>query len=108
MLSVGSNADHGQKDVRVRSSEMTRSTRCAMSVSMSASIHRVVEVAVHLRADPRDLGLGDPGIRSKRLDEIVDLPGGHPMDVGLHDNGVEGLVDPPPAFQNRGKVGTFC
>ena len=55
------------------------------------------------RADPRHLGLGDPRFDPERLDQVVDLSGGDPVDVGLHDDCVEGLVDPPAALENRGE-----
>ena len=29
---------------------------------------------VEVGADPGDLGLGDPGVRTERLDQVVDLP----------------------------------
>jgi hypothetical protein len=35
--------------------------------------------------------------------EIVDLPRGDPVDVGLHDHGEQGTVDPAPTLQDGGE-----
>jgi hypothetical protein len=32
------------------------------------------DLFVHRRADPRHLGLRDPGLDAERLDEVIDLP----------------------------------
>ena len=50
---------------------------------------------VETGTDAADLGFGDPRLRTHGLDEVVDGPGRDPVDVGLHDDGVEGLVDAP-------------
>ena len=57
------------------------------------------DLLVEVRADPRDLGLADPGVGAQGLDQVVDLPGRDPVQVGLHDHREQRLVDPPPALQ---------
>ena len=55
---------------------------------------------VQLSEDQRDLALGDPRRRSERPHQVVDLARGDPVDVGLHDDGVEGLINAPAALQD--------
>ncbi|GAA3760740.1 hypothetical protein GCM10022240_11710 [Microbacterium kribbense] len=59
------------------------------------------DVLVQIRADPRHLGLADPGVRAERLHEIVDLPSRDTVDVGLHHDREQRLIDPPAPFQQR-------
>ena len=40
-----------------------------------------LEFLVHRRADPRDLGLGDPRVHSQGGDEVVNLSRGDPVIV---------------------------
>ena len=61
------------------------------------------DLLVEVRADPRDLGLADPGVGAERLDQVVDLPGRDPVQVGLHHHREQRLVDPPATFQQRGE-----
>ena len=61
------------------------------------------QLAVQVLADPRDLALGDPGVRAQGLDQVVDRSRGHAVDVGLHDDGEQGLVDPAAPFQQDGE-----
>jgi hypothetical protein len=56
-------------------------------------------LGVQLPADPAHLGLGDPAVHPEGRHQVVDLPGRHAVDVGLHDHGEQGPVDPPPPFQ---------
>ncbi len=53
-------------------------------------------VGVQLRADPRDLGLGDPRLGTQRGHQVVDLAGRDAVHVGLHHHRVQGHVDRPP------------
>ena len=63
-----------------------------------------LELGVELSADPRDLGLGDPGLEPESGHEVVDLAGRDPVHVGLHDHGEEGPVDAPAALEDaRGR-----
>ena len=63
----------------------------------------LLESLVHLRADPRDLALGEPGLDPQSAHQVVDLAGGDPVDVGLDHDGVEGLVDASPALEHARK-----
>ena len=44
-----------------------------------------------------------PAFDPEGLDQVVDRPGGDPVDVGLHDHGVEGLVDAPAGLEDGGE-----
>jgi hypothetical protein len=59
------------------------------------------DLLVEVRADPGHLRLGDPGVRTQRLDQVVDLPHRRAGHVGLHHHREQRLVDPPAAFQQR-------
>lgn len=59
------------------------------------------DVLVEVLADAGDLRLGDPGVRAEGLDEIVDLASGHAVDVGLHHDREQGLIDPATPLQQR-------
>jgi len=48
---------------------------------------------IELSADPGHLGLADPRCCTQRGDEVIDLAGRDPMDVGLHHHRVEGGID---------------
>jgi hypothetical protein len=57
------------------------------------------DLGVEILADPAHLGLADTGVRSEGLDQVVDLAGAHAMQMGLHDDREQDLVDPPAALQ---------
>lgn len=59
------------------------------------------DVLVQVRADPRHLGLRDAGIRAERFDEVVDLPGRDAVDVRLHHDREQRLVNPAAPLQQR-------
>ncbi len=59
--------------------------------------HFLVEVG----ADLAHLRLADTGVRAQRCDQVVDLAGGHAVQVGLHHDGEQGLVDPAAALEHR-------
>jgi hypothetical protein len=63
------------------------------------------QLGVEVGADPGDLALGDPGVRAECLDQVVDRAGGDAVDVGFHDDGVEGLVDPAAPFEQGWEEG---
>ncbi len=61
------------------------------------------DFGVQVGADPGHLGLADAGIGAQRPHQVVDLPRAHPVQVGLHHHREQRLIDPPPAFQQRGE-----
>ena len=61
------------------------------------------DLLIEVRTDPGDLGLGDPGVRTQRLDEVIDLPRRNPVQVGLHDHREQRLVDPSATFEQAGE-----
>lgn len=62
-----------------------------------------IELFVEVRADPGDLALRYAGVRAEGFDQVVDRAGGDAVDVCLHDDRVEGLVDPAPCSSRLGK-----
>jgi len=61
------------------------------------------DLLVQAGADPRDLGPGDPGVGAQRLDQVIDLAGGDPVQVGLHHHREQRLVHPTTPLQQRGE-----
>ena len=61
------------------------------------------DLLVEVRADPGDLGLGDPGVSTQCLDQVIDLAGRDAVQVGLHHHREQRLVDPAPALEQRGE-----
>ena len=59
------------------------------------------DVLVEVLADAGHLRLGDPGVRAEGLDEVIDLTGGHAVNVGLHHDREQGLIDPATPLQQR-------
>ncbi len=57
------------------------------------------DLSVQVHADPRHLGLGDPGNRAQGLDQVVDLAHARPGHVRLHDDREQRLVDPAAALK---------
>jgi hypothetical protein len=57
------------------------------------------DLDVEVGADPGDLGLGNAGVGAERLDQVVDLPGGHAVQVGLHHHREQRLIHPPAPLQ---------
>ena len=62
---------------------------------------------VDLRAQPRDLALGDAG-RAHGLDEVVHGPGRDPVDVGLLDHGRERLLGRAARLEEGREVGALA
>ena len=58
------------------------------------------DLLVQPGADPRHLRLRDARPDPERGDEVVDCPGRHPVHPGLHHHRIQGLVDPPSAFED--------
>src|ERR1019366_9063085 len=58
---------------------------------------------VQLATDPRHLRTADARAHSEGRHQLVDSPGGYPVDVGLHDHRVEGLVDPTAGLEDGGE-----
>jgi hypothetical protein len=53
---------------------------------------------IEVLADPGDLGLGNPGVGPERLDFGLDLAGRNPVQIGLHHDCVEDLVNATAPF----------
>lgn len=62
-------------------------------------MHRFVDLC----ADPRHGRPADAGVVAQGTDELLDLAGADPVDPGLADHRVEGLVDPTARVQQRGE-----
>ena len=61
------------------------------------------DLLIEVRTDPRDLGLGDPGVGTERFDQVIDLPRRDPVQVGLHDHREQRLVDPSATLEQAGE-----
>ena len=83
-------------------SRWRRGTRRGTSVSARSRSRERGDLGVEVGADPRHLGLGDPGVRAQRVDQVVDLAGADvPVHVGLHHHREQRLVDPAAPLQQR-------
>jgi len=60
-----------------------------------------VEVPVELGADAGHLAAADPRRNTEGGDQVIHLPCGDAVDVGLHDHGEQGPVDAAPPFEQR-------
>jgi hypothetical protein len=58
---------------------------------------------IKVGTDAADLALADAAVSPKGPDQVVDLAGGHAVQIGLHHHREQGLVDPATAFQQRGE-----
>nr|WP_297496005.1 hypothetical protein [Pseudonocardia sp.] len=58
-----------------------------------------LDLGVEIRANPRHLALGDPGVRAQGFDQVVDLAGGHAVQVGLHHHREQRLIHPAAALE---------
>ena len=95
-----------QQTVRLSQLDRTLSTALAPWRSERA-LHDpgkvLLDLAVEVGADPGDLELADTARANQRLDQVVDLPGRDPVQIGLHDHREQRLVDPPPALEQAGE-----
>jgi hypothetical protein len=60
-------------------------------------------LAVQVAADAGDLALADAAVSPQGADQVVDLAGAHPVQVGLHHHREQRLVDPAAALQQAGE-----
>jgi len=67
------------------------------------AVAELLELGVEAGADPAHLALGDPRAHPQRLDQVVDLAGRHPVDIGLHDHGEQSPVDAAAPLQKAGE-----
>ena len=58
---------------------------------------------VQIRTNPGHFGLGDASVGAEGLDQVVDFPGRDAVEVGLHHDGEQGLVDPPTLLEQGGE-----
>jgi hypothetical protein len=76
-----------------------------VEVRVAAAVEGPLQEGLNLRvealADAAHLRAGDAGLRADRGHQGVDLPGGDTLDPGLHDHGIQGLIDAPPGLEDR-------
>jgi hypothetical protein len=61
------------------------------------------DLPVQIRANPGHFRLRDAGVGAECLDQVVDLPGRDAEEVGVHDDGEQGLADPATLLKQRGE-----
>jgi len=61
------------------------------------------DLLVQVGADPRDFALADAAVGTQRPDQVVDLAGGDPVQVGLHHHREQRLIDPAAPLQQAGE-----
>jgi len=70
---------------------------------VESSLPERVDHLVQSGTDPGHLGPADTRRHPEGGHQLVDGPGGHPVHIGLHHHGVEGLVDPSAGLQDGGE-----
>jgi hypothetical protein len=65
------------------------------------AVAKLGDFRVKTCTDARYFGFGDPGIGAECFDKIVDFAGRDTVDIDLHHDREQGLVDPPPLQQGR-------
>jgi hypothetical protein len=60
-------------------------------------------LAVEVGADAAHLGFGDAAVGAQGADQVVDLAGGDPVQVGLHHHREQRLVDPAAPLEQAGE-----
>jgi hypothetical protein len=68
-----------------------------------SAVTKLDDFRIQARADAGYFGLRYPGVRTECFDEIIDLAGGDAVDVGLHHDREQCLVDAAAALQQGGK-----
>ena len=78
-----------------------------VDVGVATALQRAAQEGQHLLvdllADATHLRLGDAALGAQRPHEGIDLAGGDPTDVGLHDHGIKSLIHPAAGFKDRGQ-----
>ena len=59
------------------------------------------DFSVEVLADAGHLRFGDAGVGTEGFDEVIDLAGRDTVQVGLHHDGVEGLIDAAAPLEQR-------
>jgi hypothetical protein len=73
----------------------------AMTTAREQSLQKGLDLSVEALADATHLRAGDAGLRADGGHQGIDLAGGDALDPGLHDHGIQGLIDPPPWLEDR-------
>ena len=78
-----------------------------IDVGVAAALQGPAQEGLHLLVDlltdATHLRLGDAALGAQGGHQGIDLAGGVPSDVGLHDHRIEGLIDPAAGFEDRGE-----
>ena len=81
--------------------------RIQVELCLTAAVQRPLQersdLTVEPLADEAHLRAGDDSLRANGGHQGVHLAGGDALDPGLHDHGVERLIDLPPGLENRWK-----
>jgi hypothetical protein len=73
-----------------------------VAAALQWPIQKRLHLLVDLLADATHLRLGDAALGAQRPHQGIDLAGGDPTDVGLHDHRIQGLIDPAARLEDRG------
>ena len=78
-----------------------------VEVGVTLALQRPVQEGLHLqidfRADAAHLRFRDPALAAQSCHQGINLACGDAGDIGLHHDGVEGLVHPPARLEDRGQ-----
>lgn len=68
-------------------------------LAREGAVTELGDLCVQTGADPGHLRLRDPCVSTECLDQVVDLSGRDAVDVGLHHDSEQRLIDPAPALE---------
>ena len=103
--------DHGSgADLQGLAQPPMQVRRVKIDVGVAGLLQGPVQEDLHLLvdvlADAVHLRLGDVALGAQGAHQGIGLAGGDAAKVGLHDHGVEGLVDPSARLDDRGQKAT--
>lgn len=74
-----------------------------LAAPVEGALQEGLDLGMEALADAAHLRAGDACIRADRRHHGVNLAGGEALDPGLHDHGIQGLIDPPPGSRIIGE-----
>jgi len=74
-----------------------------VALPLKRSVQEGLHLQIDLSADTAHLGFRDPALGAESGDQGIDLARGDAGDIGLHHDGVEGLIYTAAGLQDRGQ-----